>query len=114
VQGRGYGADTEGTTGKHQVLHGRDHRVGTAAGCYITQGAIERSAKIRVIRDGAVIYPQGEKVASLESLKRFKDDVKEVKEGYDCGMKIAGYDDIKVGDVIEAYRVEQVLRTLEK
>jgi translation initiation factor IF-2 len=51
-------------------------------------------------------------VAALESLKRFKDDVKEVKEGYDCGMKIAGYDDIKVGDVIEAYRIEQVQRTL--
>jgi translation initiation factor IF-2 len=87
-------------------------KVGTAAGCYVTQGAIERSAKIRVIRDGAVIYPQGEKIASLESLKRFKDDVKEVKEGYDCGMKVAGYDDIKVGDVIEAYRIEQVQRTL--
>jgi translation initiation factor IF-2 len=87
-------------------------KVGTAAGCYITQGNIERSAKIRVIRDGAVIYPQGEKIASLDSLKRFKDDVKEVKEGYDCGMKIAGYDDIKVGDVIEAYRIEQVQRTL--
>ncbi len=87
-------------------------KVGTAAGCYITQGNIERSAKIRVIRDGAVIYPQGEKIASLDSLKRFKDDVKEVKEGYDCGMKVAGYDDIKVGDVIEAYRIEQVQRTL--
>jgi translation initiation factor IF-2 len=60
----------------------------------------------------AVIFPPGEKVASLESLKRFKDDVKEVKEGYDCGMKVAGYDDIKVGDVIEAYRIEQVQRTL--
>jgi translation initiation factor IF-2 len=87
-------------------------KVGTAAGCYVTQGTIERSAKIRVIRDGAVIFPPGEKVASLESLKRFKDDVKEVKEGYDCGMKVAGYDDIKVGDVIEAYRIEQVQRTL--
>jgi len=87
-------------------------KVGTAAGCYVTQGVIERSAKIRVIRDGAVIFPPGEKIASLESLKRFKDDVKEVKEGYDCGMKIAGYDDIKVGDVIEAYRIEQVQRTL--
>jgi translation initiation factor IF-2 len=87
-------------------------KVGTAAGCYVTQGTIERSAKIRVIREGAVIYPPGEKVASLESLKRFKDDVKEVKEGYDCGMKVAGYDDIKVGDVIEAYRIEQVQRTL--
>lgn len=87
-------------------------KVGTAAGCYVTQGNIERSAKIRVIRDGAVIYPQGEKIASLDSLKRFKDDVREVKEGYDCGMKVAGYDDIKVGDVIEAYRIEQVQRTL--
>ncbi|HKB00749.1 MAG TPA: translation initiation factor IF-2 [Gemmataceae bacterium] len=87
-------------------------KVGTAAGCYVTQGVIERSAKIRVIRDGAVIFPPGEKVASLESLKRFKDDVKEVKEGYDCGMKVAGYDDVKVGDVIEAYRIEQVQRTL--
>jgi translation initiation factor IF-2 len=87
-------------------------KVGTAAGCYVTQGVIERSAKIRVIRDGAVIYPPGEKIASLESLKRFKEDVREVKEGYDCGMKVAGYDDIKVGDVIEAYRIEQVQRTL--
>ncbi len=87
-------------------------KVGTAAGCYVTQGVIERSAKIRVIRDGAVIFPPGEKVASLESLKRFKEDVREVKEGYDCGMKVASYDDIKVGDVIEAYRIEQVQRTL--
>ena len=87
-------------------------RKGTIAGCYVTQGTIERSAKVRVIRDGAVIYPQGEKVASLESLKRFKDDVKEVREGFDCGMKVAGYDDVKVGDVIEAYRIEQVQRTL--
>lgn len=87
-------------------------RVGTIAGCYVTQGTIERSAKVRVIRDGAVIYPPAEKVASLESLKRFKDDVKEVREGYDCGMKVAGYDDVKVGDVIEAYRIEQVQRKL--
>ena len=87
-------------------------KLGTAAGCYVTQGNIERSAKIRVIRDGAVIYPQGEKTASLDSLKRFKEDVREVKEGYDCGMKVAGYDDIKVGDVIEAYRIDYVKRTL--
>jgi len=87
-------------------------RVGTVAGCYITQGTIERSAKVRVIRDGVVIYPAPEKTASLDSLKRFKEDTKEVREGFDCGMKIAGYDDIKVGDVIEAYRIEQVLRTL--
>jgi translation initiation factor IF-2 len=89
-------------------------RVGTIAGCFITQGTIERSAKVRVIREGVVVYPPADKTASLESLKRFKEDVREVQQGYECGMKIAGYDDIKVGDVIEAYRVEQVQRTLEK
>jgi translation initiation factor IF-2 len=87
-------------------------RVGTIAGCHVTQGTIERSAKIRLIRGGAVVYPPAEKSASLESLKRFKDDVREVREGYECGIKIAGYDDIKVDDVIEAYRIEQVQRTL--
>ena len=87
-------------------------RVGTIAGCYVTQGTIERSARIRLIRDGVVVYPAAEKIATLESLKRFKDDVKDVREGFECGIKIAGYDDIKVNDVIEAYRVEQVQRTL--
>lgn len=87
-------------------------RVGTIAGCHVTQGTIERSAKIRLIRGGAVVFPAAEKSASLESLKRFKDDVREVREGYECGIKIAGYDDVKVDDVIEAYRIEQVQRTL--
>jgi translation initiation factor IF-2 len=87
-------------------------RVGTVAGCAVTKGTIERSAKVRVIRDGVVVYPPQDKIAGLESLKRFKDDVREVSEGYECGLKIAGYDDIKVGDVIEAYRIEQVQRTL--
>ncbi len=87
-------------------------RVGTVAGCYVTSGAIERSAKVRVIRDGVVVYPPPDKTVGLESLKRFKEDVRDVREGFDCGIKIAGYDDIKVGDVIEAYRVEQVMRTL--
>ena len=87
-------------------------RVGTIAGCYITQGNIERSARIRLIRDGVVIYPPADRTATLDSLKRFKDDVREVREGFECGIKIAGYDDVKVGDVIEAYRVEQVQRKL--
>jgi translation initiation factor IF-2 len=87
-------------------------RVGTIAGCYVTQGTIERSAKIRLIRNGVVIYPPPEKNVGLESLKRFKDDVREVREGFECGIKILNYDDIKVDDVIEAYKVEQVLRTL--
>lgn len=87
-------------------------RVGTIAGCYVTQGTIERSAKVRLIRGGVVIYPPPDRTASLESLKRFKDDAREVREGFECGLKIAGYDDIKVDDVVEAYRVEQVQRTL--
>jgi translation initiation factor IF-2 len=89
-------------------------RVGTIAGCYVTQGTIERGAKVRVIREGVVIYPPPDKTAGLESLKRFKEDVREVQQGYECGLKVAGYDDVKVGDVIEAYRIEQVQRTLEK
>ncbi len=88
-------------------------RTGTIGGCYVTQGTIKRNAKVRVIREGVVIYPPQDRSASLESLKRFKEDVGEVREGFECGMKVAGYDDIKVGDVIEAYRVEHVQRTLE-
>lgn len=87
-------------------------RVGTIAGCYVTKGLIERNAKVRVIRNGVVIYPPADRSASLESLKRFKEDAREVKEGNECGMKVAGYDDIKVDDIIEAYRVDQVQRTL--
>jgi translation initiation factor IF-2 len=87
-------------------------RVGTIAGCYVTQGVIERSAKVRVIRGGVVIYPPADRTVGLESLKRFKEDAREVREGFECGLKVAGYDDIKVDDVIEAYRIEQVQRTL--
>ncbi|MFL5341923.1 MAG: translation initiation factor IF-2 [Gemmataceae bacterium] len=90
----------------------RISRVGTIAGCYVTQGVIERSAKIRLIREGVVVYPPADRAVGLDSLKRFKDDVREVREGFDCGIKIAGYDDVKVGDVIEAYRIEHVKRTL--
>ncbi len=89
-------------------------KVGTIAGCYVTSGVIERSARVRVIRGGVVVYPPAEKVVGLDSLKRFKDDVREVREGFECGLKIAGYDDVKVDDVIECYRVEQVQRTLDK
>ena len=91
----------------------KNSRVGTIAGCYVTQGNIKRNAKVRVIRDGVVIYPPADRNASLESLRRFKEDVGEVREGFECGMKVAGYDDIKVGDVIEAFRIEHVQRTLE-
>jgi len=87
-------------------------RVGTIAGCYVTQGTIKRSGKVRLIREGVVIFPPPDRTVGLDSLKRFKEDVSEVREGFECGIKISGYDDVKVGDVIEAYRVDQVLRTL--
>ena len=87
-------------------------KTGTIAGCYVTSGTVERSARVRVIRDGVVLYPQNEKVATLDSLKRFKDDAKEVREGFECGLRIAGFDDVKVGDVIEAFKIEIKLRTL--
>jgi translation initiation factor IF-2 len=87
-------------------------RVGTIAGCFVTEGTIERSAKVRLIRQGVVIFPPADRTAGLDSLKRFKEDVREVSRGFECGIKIAGYDDVKVDDAIEAYRVEQVLRTL--
>jgi len=81
--------------------------VGTIAGCYVTEGRIDRKGRARVIRDGIVVY-DGE----LSSLKRFKDDVREVREGYECGIGVANFNDIKVGDVIECYSVEEVARTL--
>jgi translation initiation factor IF-2 len=89
-------------------------RVGTIAGCYVTQGVLRRQSKVRVIRAGVVIYPPPERTASLESLKRVKEDVSEVREGFECGLKVSGYDDVKVDDVIECYRVEEVQRTLDK
>lgn len=82
-------------------------RVGTIAGCYVTSGVIDRKARGRVIRDGIVVY-DGE----FSSLKRFKDDVKEVREGFECGIGIANFNDIKAGDVIECFRVEEIARTL--
>jgi translation initiation factor IF-2 len=85
----------------------RIQKVGTIAGCYVTEGVVERKAKGRLIRDGIVVY-DGE----FSSLKRFKDDVKEVREGFECGIGIANFNDIKVGDVIECYKVEEVARKL--
>jgi translation initiation factor IF-2 len=82
--------------------------VGTIAGCYVTDGKINRNNPVRVVRDGVVIY-DGE----IDALKRFKDDVKEVKSGYECGISIVNYNDIKVGDVIENYEVVEERRSLE-
>jgi len=82
-------------------------RVGTIVGCYVTSGKITRNAKARVIRDSAVAF-DGE----IESLRRFKDDVREVAEGFECGIQIAKFQDLKEGDVIEAYALEHVAAEL--
>ncbi len=83
------------------------------AGCYVRDGKIKRDSMVRLIRDGVVIYPTGEGAsAELASLKRFKDDAKEVQAGMECGLTIKNYSDIKVGDVVEAFEEEEVKRTL--
>jgi len=85
----------------------------TVAGCQVIEGKISRNNKIRLIRDGIVIYPTAEGAsAELGSLKRYKDDVKEVASGMECGLTIKNYNDIKVGDIVEAYEEEEVKRTL--
>ena len=82
-------------------------KVGTVAGCYVTDGKIPRSAGVRLVRDGVVVYD-----GKIASLKRFKDDAKEVTAGMECGLGIEGYNDIRTGDVIEAYITEQIERRL--
>ena len=82
-------------------------KVGTIAGCIVREGKLTKTAKVRVIRDGIVVY-----TGELGSLKRFKDDVKEVLSGQDCGLNIANYNDIKVGDIVEAYQIVEIKRAL--
>ncbi|MFT3826422.1 MAG: translation initiation factor IF-2 [Chitinophagaceae bacterium] len=85
----------------------------TVAGCYVLDGKLQRNAKIRIIRDGIVEYPKGEgQHAELASLKRFKDDVKEVASNMECGLTVKNFNDIRVGDIIEAFEEEEVKRTL--
>ena len=98
----------EEITGTAEVLQTyKISKVGTIAGAMVREGKIKRSCKIRLIRDGIVIY-----TGELGSLKRFKDDVKEVASGYDCGLNIAGYNDIKEGDIIEGFEEVEVARKL--
>ena len=87
-------------------------KVGVIAGCHVTSGTLERNARIRLIREGVVAFPPADKVVGLDSLKRFMEDVKEVREGFECGLRITGYTDIKVGDVIEAFKIKIRQRTL--
>jgi translation initiation factor IF-2 len=83
-------------------------RVGNIGGCIVSDGVLQRSNKYRLIREGTVVVEN----LTLESLKRFKEDVKEVRGGLECGIKLAGYDDIKIGDRLEAYKTVDVARTL--
>ena len=83
-------------------------KVGTIAGCFVTDGLVKRSDKVRVLRDGKVIYTTG-----IETLRRFKDDVKEVREGFECGVKLANFDDVKKGDTVEAFEIVHKERELK-
>ncbi len=88
-------------------------KVGTVAGCYVLEGRMTRNTHIRLIRNGIVIYPTKEGIhGELASLKRFKDDVKEVKTGLECGLTIKNFNDIKVGDIVEGYEIIEVKQTL--
>ena len=83
-------------------------RVGTIAGCHVTEGKIERGRSVRLLREGVVVYN-----GKIGSLRRFKDDVKEVQSGYECGIGIENYNDVKVNDIIECYEMEEVKPVLE-
>ncbi len=82
-------------------------KIGSIAGCMVTAGVVRRSARLRILRENMVIF-----TGELDSLKRFKDDAKEVKEGFECGLNIKGYNDIEVGDVLEFFEIREVARTL--
>jgi translation initiation factor IF-2 len=82
-------------------------KVGNVAGCMIKDGIVKRGARVRLLRDDVVIHE-----GKLSTLKRFKDEVREVKEGYECGMGFENYNDIKEGDLIECYEIEEIERSL--
>jgi translation initiation factor IF-2 len=99
----------ESVLGEAEVLQVfKVSKVGTIAGCMVRSGLIQRTGKVRVVRDGVLIYTGG-----ISSLKRFKDDVKEVREGLECGIGVENFNDLKVGDRIEAFRIEEIKRTLQ-
>jgi translation initiation factor IF-2 len=98
---------TEETIGEAQVRETfRASRTGTIAGCMVTNGVIRRGAQVRIVRDGTVIY-----TTTVDSLKRFQDDAREVAEGFECGLHLANFDDVKVGDVLEVFETREVERT---
>jgi translation initiation factor IF-2 len=99
--------ETEETLGEAEVRATfRASRLGTIAGCMVTTGVVRRSAQVRVVRDGTVIYE-----TTIASLRRVKDDVREVQEGFECGILLENFNDVKEGDVLECYETRQVERT---
>ena len=82
-------------------------KVGRVAGCMVTNGLVKRGARVRLLRDDVVIHEGG-----LSTLKRFKEDVREVKEGFECGLALENFQDIKEGDIVECYEIEEVAREL--
>jgi len=89
-------------------------KVGTVAGCYVQEGRLDRNTHVRLIRNGIVVYPTKEGAhGEIASLKRYKDDVKEVKAGLECGISIKNFNDIKVGDIIEGYEIVEIKQTLD-
>jgi translation initiation factor IF-2 len=98
---------TEETLGEAEVRQlFRVSRLGTIACSYVTSGLVRRGAKVRVVREGTVIYD-----TSIAQLKRFKDDVREVEEGFECGILLDGFNDVKEGDVLEVYEIREIERT---
>jgi translation initiation factor IF-2 len=98
---------TEETIGEAEVRETfRASRVGTIAGCMVTNGVVRRGANVRVVRDGTVVY-----TTTIDSLKRFQDDVREVQDGFECGLHLANYDDVKIGDVLEVFETREIERT---
>jgi translation initiation factor IF-2 len=85
----------------------RISKVGSVAGCYVLDGQVRRGAQVRLLRDNVVIW-----TGELDSLKRFKDDVREVKAGFECGLSLKNYNDIQEGDQLEVFEIEEVARTL--
>ncbi len=83
-------------------------RVGAVAGCYVQNGTITRGSKVRFLRDGAIIWK-----GTVSSLKRFTDDVREVQSGFECGIGLSNFQDLKAGDIIETFEEREVARTLE-
>jgi translation initiation factor IF-2 len=85
----------------------RISRVGSVAGCYVLDGLVRRGSQVRLLRDNVVLW-----TGELDSLKRFKDDVREVKAGFECGLSLKNYNDIQEGDQLEVFEIQEVARTL--